>query len=243
MTETNITNKTSLFRKRKHDKISFDNQYFRENINQNASWFQSMEPVIYAKKNSRKLFEIEDTILLNIEKRDFNKVLLSKLKPELDSKKDSIKKIFLKTSDGSLCVGLNVILLDSLLKVIFKNISMLVLKNINVNFSIVAVGGYGRGELAPYSDLDLLFLLPDNLNQNDTYNVEKAIQLILYLLWDLGFTVGHSTRSVKDCIEKSGLDFTILTSLLEKRLIIGSEEVFNVLPGSGFDLEELTAVA
>ena len=81
----------------------------------------------------------------------------------------------MKTSDGSLCVGQNVILIDSLLKVLFKNIYLSVYKDENYKFSMVAVGGYGRGELAPFSDLDLLFLIPDFLNKTDTQKIEKIL--------------------------------------------------------------------
>src|SRR5262249_50696304 len=62
--------------------------------------------------------------------------------------------------------------------------------------ALVAVGGYGRGELAPHSDVDILFLLPYKL----TPHGEQVIEYILYLLWDLGLKVGHATRSVDECI-------------------------------------------
>jgi len=88
--------------------------------------------------------------------------------------------------------------------------------------AIVATGGYGRGLLAPHSDIDLLFLLPDK----QTPWVESVAEYILYLLWDLGFKVGHATRNIKQCITLSQQDFTIRTSLLDSRLILGDKKLF-----------------
>ena len=74
-----------------------------------------------------------------------------------------------------------------------------------------------------------MFLIPDDLNKTETKNIEGLIKLILYLLWDLGYTVGHSTRTILDCIKKSKLDLTVATSLLEKRFIAGNEQNFDLL--------------
>ena len=188
-----------------------------------------MEPIKYAKNCSENLYKIDD---FKIETNDlvlFKKELFSNLKNQLDEKNDLIKKIFLGTSDGSLNVGLNSILIDSMLRVVFKKIYHKIFNNTDYIFSIIAVGGYGRGELAPCSDLDLLFLLPNNLKINESKHAEEVIQFILYILWDLGYSVGHSTRTIDDCIEKSKLDLTISTALLEKRFIVGNEDVFSLL--------------
>jgi [protein-PII] uridylyltransferase len=85
--------------------------------------------------------------------------------------------------------------------------------------SIVAVGGYGRGELAPHSDIDLLFLLP----YKRTSRAEQIVEYMLYILWDLGLKVGHSTRSIDDCIRQSKADMTIRTALLESRWVWGDQ--------------------
>ena len=198
-------------------------------VNQNSLWLQSMEPIKYAKKYAEKLYVIENFKTEKVELDLFKIELFSNLKKQLSYNISLIKKVFLETSDGSLNVGLNSILIDSLLKVVFKKIYYKIFSNTDYIFSIIAVGGYGRGELAPYSDLDLLFLLPDDLKINENKDTEEAIQFILYILWDLGYTVGHSTRTISDCIEKSKLDLTISTTLLEKRFIIGDEESFNLL--------------
>jgi [protein-PII] uridylyltransferase len=83
--------------------------------------------------------------------------------------------------------------------------------------AIVAVGGYGRGELAPFSDIDLLFLLP----YKTTPHTEQLVEYALYTLWDMGLKVGHATRSVEDCIRHAKADMTIRTALLEARWLGG----------------------
>ncbi len=84
-------------------------------------------------------------------------------------------------------------------------------------FAIIGVGGYGRGEMAPQSDVDLLFLTPWKV----TPWVESVVESMLYVLWDLKLKVGHSTRTVRDCLRLGAEDYTIRTALLERRLICG----------------------
>jgi [protein-PII] uridylyltransferase len=79
--------------------------------------------------------------------------------------------------------------------------------------SVAATGGYGREEMAPYSDIDLLFLLP----YKKTAHSEQIIEFILYMLWDMGLKVGHATRSVDENIRLAQQDLTICTTLLESR--------------------------
>ncbi len=98
--------------------------------------------------------------------------------------------------------------------------------------AIVAVGGYGRGTLAPGSDIDLLFLLP----YKQTALGEQVVEYLLYLLWDLGFKVGHASRNVEECIKQARADFTIRTSILERWLIAGDISLFEEL-GRRFDSE------
>jgi [protein-PII] uridylyltransferase len=90
---------------------------------------------------------------------------------------------------------------------------------------VAAVGGYGRGEMAPHSDIDLLFLLPYRL----TSRVEQIVESVLYLLWDLGLKVGHATRSIDECIRLSKDDITIRTAVLEARFLWGNRKLFNEL--------------
>jgi [protein-PII] uridylyltransferase len=91
--------------------------------------------------------------------------------------------------------------------------------------SIAAVGGYGRGTLAPGSDIDLLFILP----YKQTPWGEQVTEYILYMLWDLGQKVGHAVRSVDECIRMSRADMTVRTATLESRYLIGDHKLFNQL--------------
>jgi [protein-PII] uridylyltransferase len=88
--------------------------------------------------------------------------------------------------------------------------------------AMVATGGYGRGMLAPFSDIDLLFLTlaePGNA-------VLRRVEFMLYFLWDLGLKVGHATRSVDDCLREAGADTTVRTSLLDARQLTGDRDLF-----------------
>ncbi len=91
--------------------------------------------------------------------------------------------------------------------------------------SIIATGGYGRGLLAPQSDIDLLFLLP----YKQTAWGESVVEYVLYLLWDLGFKVGHATRTVGQCIKLCKEDMTIRTSVVDMRLIHGERTLYEEL--------------
>jgi [protein-PII] uridylyltransferase len=87
--------------------------------------------------------------------------------------------------------------------------------------SLCAVGGYGRGEMAPYSDLDLLFLCTPKA---DKERCAEITEYILYMLWDMGLKVGHASRSPAQCIELGRKDETVLTSMLDLRLLAGAED-------------------
>jgi [protein-PII] uridylyltransferase len=89
--------------------------------------------------------------------------------------------------------------------------------------AIVATGGYGRGLMAPGSDIDLLFLLP----YKQTAWGEQIAEAILYCLWDMGLKVGHATRSIDDCIRLARADMTIRTAILEARFLLGDRALFD----------------
>lgn len=102
-------------------------------------------------------------------------------------------------------------IIDDLLRAVWRS------AEIETNICLIAVGGYGRQALFPYSDIDLLILVPNNIS--DTQN--KALETLIGILWDLGLNVGHSVRNLEECIDEAANDTTIQTNLLEARLIIG----------------------
>ena len=104
-------------------------------------------------------------------------------------------------------------------------------------FAALAVGGYGRGLLAPGSDVDLLFLVEDK-----ALGAEKVIERALYRLWDLKQKVGHATRSVEECLLQAKSDMTIRTSVLEARFLLGDSPLFATLQRR-FDTELVAKTA
>ena len=116
---------------------------------------------------------------------------------------------------------------ERLLKRICQNTDQILAKawrefSMPASAALVAVGGYGRGELFPHSDVDVLILLkqaPDDA-------LRETLEQLVQLLWDLGLEVGHSLRTVDECLSEAAADITVQTSLLEARLIIGSKTLF-----------------
>jgi [protein-PII] uridylyltransferase len=111
------------------------------------------------------------------------------------------------------------------------------------HLAVVATGGYGRGELAPGSDIDLLFLRP----YKQTAWGESVVEFILYMLWDMGLKVGHATRSLPESMRLARQDVTVRTALLEARFLAGDRKLFDelrgkfrseVAQGSGLDFVE-----
>ena len=90
--------------------------------------------------------------------------------------------------------------------------------------ALVAVGGYGRGELFPHSDIDVLILLPRSLEAGTG---TAAIERFIGMLWDAGLEVAHSVRTIEECETEMAHDITIRTSLLEQRLLAGSRSLYD----------------
>ena len=91
--------------------------------------------------------------------------------------------------------------------------------------ALVAVGGYGRGELHPGSDIDIMVLLPDQLPAG----AEEELSAFVTSLWDVGLEIGHSVRTVAQCHEEAAADLTVLTTLIEARLLQGPEALFDAM--------------
>jgi [protein-PII] uridylyltransferase len=89
--------------------------------------------------------------------------------------------------------------------------------------ALIALGGYGRGELNPFSDIDVMLLHKES--KQISPRLEEMVQQVLYLLWDSGFKVGHSTRSIKEAIAEANRDMRTKTAMLESRFLAGDEEL------------------
>jgi len=131
--------------------------------------------------------------------------------------------------DGTACAWRISHLQDELIRVVYDFAVTHVYRAQNASdaeqIAVTAVGGYGRGTLAPGSDIDLLFLLP----YKQTAWGEQVIEYILYMLWDMGFKVGHATRNIDECIRLSRQDMTIRTSILELRYLHGTRTLADTL--------------
>ncbi len=159
----------------------------------------------------------------------------SKLRSEILSRLWALKKHahgqaenkLLQDGDGRLCSEALSLFQDELIRVLYDFTTWHVYRASNPTaaerIAIVATGGYGRGALAPGSDIDLLFLLP----YKQTAWGESVIEYILYLLWDMGFKVGHATRSVEQSIRFAKEDMTIRTALIDSRFLWGEHPLFD----------------
>ena len=119
--------------------------------------------------------------------------------------------------------------MDQLIRALYKFIVGHVYQQFNPTsgerLSVIAVGGYGRGEMAPYSDVDLLFLFP----YRQTPWGEQVVEYLLYMMWDLGLKVGNATRSVEECMRLAQTDIIIRTGLLEARYLCGDPSLYRDL--------------
>lgn len=160
---------------------------------------------------------------------DRTSAMLEIYREALASGTAEIRRRFEEDQFGELAVQGHCFLIDQLIRVMHDIAANWLYRTANPTSAdqlcIVAYGGYGRGELAPRSDIDLLFLLP----YKPTPRNEQVIEHILYTLWDLGLKVGHATRSVDDCIRQAHDDMVIRTGLLESRYIWGVQELHREL--------------
>ncbi|MCP4330457.1 MAG: [protein-PII] uridylyltransferase [Alphaproteobacteria bacterium] len=160
---------------------------------------------------------------------DSRSAVLNLLKDALKGGRDEIRRRYEDGASGTENVRATAFLMDQILRVLYDHAFEDVYPRANPTagerLCVTAVGGYGRGELAPWSDLDLLFLHP----YKATAHTEQVIEYILYMLWDLGLKVGHASRSVDDCIRRALNDMTIRTSVLEARYIWGDQKLHNEL--------------
>jgi [protein-PII] uridylyltransferase len=171
----------------------------------------------------------EEIAVLRTEARDDmggRKAVLERLRAALEAGRDVVRRRFEDGKASGTRAGANLTFLFDQIIHIAHDVAAEEYPSANPTsadrLAIAAVGGYGRGEMAPFSDIDLLFLLP----YKQTPRGEQMVEYILYLLWDLGVKVGHSTRSTTDCVRLAKQDLTIRTALLEARFLRGDQALF-----------------
>ena len=144
----------------------------------------------------------------------------------LEHFREELKRGHREGEDGTRVVHSITSMTDALVTGLFTALSDdLQITGKSGELSLVAIGGYGRGELNPYSDLDLMFLY----SGKETKRVEEVANRLLYFLWDLRLDVGYSVRTLSDCVEMSNNDTTVKTALLDARLLTGNEPLFREL--------------
>ncbi len=147
--------------------------------------------------------------------------LVGRMRQLVDDAYAAARRQLEEDGDGRACAAGLSAFQDALIKLAYDFTTSHVYRADNPSsaerMAVVAQGGYGRGLLAPGSDIDLLFLLP----YKQTAWGESVAEYMLYLLWDLGFKVGHATRNIDQCVRLSHSDMTIRTALLDARLILG----------------------
>ncbi len=152
--------------------------------------------------------------------------LVARLKVALKEGHEEAEKRLMADKNGHACAERLSTLTDDIVRALFTHVVERRYPSQNLStgeqMAVVATGGYGRGLMAPGSDIDLLFLLP----YKQTAWGESVAEAVLYALWDMGLKVGHATRSVEECLKQARADMTIRTALLDSRLILGNETLF-----------------
>src|SRR5579864_3130259 len=151
------------------------------------------------------------------------------LKAELIAAREKAQAVLLKDRHGRRCAERLCFVQDEIIRILFdaatRHLYRSQIPSRAERMAIVATGGYGRGLMAPESDIDLLFILP----YKQTAWGEQVAEAILYCLWDMGLKVGHATRSVDESIRQARGDMTIRTAILETRFLTGDQPLYDEL--------------
>ncbi len=144
-----------------------------------------------------------------------------------DGRAELAARLEARPSAGHECAGGHAFLIDQLVRVIHDHATSHLYPSANRSqaerLAVMAVGGYGRAEMAPHSDVDIGFLV----GGRKTAWCEQVVEAILYLLWDLGLKVGHSTRTLDEAMRQAKTDLTVRTALLEGRYVWGDEQLYD----------------
>ena len=174
-----------------------------------------------------KLAEEVSALCADLDGAKLRAEVLSLLQAALrDGKAEISRRLLDQPSHGRSCAKDQAFLIDQIIRLAYDFVTNSMFSVANRSsaekLAIVAVGGYGRGEMAPYSDVDIAFITP----YKRTGWTEQVVEAMLYLLWDLGLKVGQSSRSIDETIRMALEDLTIRTALLEGRFVWGDREVY-----------------
>ncbi|KZD23376.1 [protein-PII] uridylyltransferase [Tardiphaga robiniae] len=176
-------------------------------------------------------------------KNDLFRAAVAKLlKAELLKASEAAEAVLLKDRHGRRCAEQLCHVQDEIIRILFaaatKHLYHSPIPSGAERMAVVSTGGYGRGLMAPESDIDLLFILP----YKQTAWGEQVAEVILYCLWDMGLKVGHATRSVDESIRQARGDMTIRTAILETRFLTGDQALYDELV-TRFDAEVVQGTA
>lgn len=159
----------------------------------------------------------------------FRTAVAQLLKAELIAARAAAQAILLKDRHGRRCAERLCHVQDEIIRILYsaatRHLYRSPIPSGAERMAVVATGGYGRGLMAPESDIDLLFILP----YKQTAWGEQVAEAILYCLWDMGLKVGHATRSVDESIRQARGDMTIRTAILETRFLTGDQPLYDEL--------------
>lgn len=146
---------------------------------------------------------------------------LAKVKGDLHAGRRHLREILNQGADPLSLLALYRNLVDRALRAVWRH------HRLPASTALLAVGGYGRGDLFPSSDVDVLVLLPEE----PSAALASELEALIGKLWDLGLELGHSVRTIPQCLDESANDVTVRTALLEARLVIGSRSLFQQFLG------------
>ena len=158
--------------------------------------------------------------------RELRAAVAQRLKAALTQARARTEELLLQERQGRRCAERLCRVQDEIIGILFEfaasKLYPIQVPSQAERMAVIATGGYGRGLLAPGSDIDLLFIMP----YKQTAWGESVAETLLYCLWDMGLKVGHATRSVNECIRQAKADMTIRTALLESRYLFGDAELY-----------------
>src|ERR1700684_841171 len=159
----------------------------------------------------------------------FRAAVAKLLKAEMIEARETAQAVLLKDRHGRRCAERLCFVQDEIIRILFdaatRHLYHSPIPSGAERMAVVATGGYGRGLMAPESDIDLLFILP----YKQTAWGEQVAEAILYCLWDMGLKVGHAPRSVDESTRQARGDMTIRTAILETRFLAGDQALFDEL--------------